>query len=175
MKGGRIMKRLLILACMAPLFAGCDGRFIKDDFLSSECLENGNRLNLEGYTVTAIAYGDSHLVVIPVSKLRPNSEFRFKLLPESKKKTDEFNWVNAWVEISSEDDQVGDDDDMKPSNWLNVAGSHSGDDGWLVACVPDLEVGREIKYKVSVWANQADSATEPALGILDPRAVLIPE
>jgi hypothetical protein len=158
------MKKMLILVCLAPLCAACDGRFVKDEFLSSECLDGDERLTLEGYTVTAITYGDSHLVVIPVSKIRPNSEFRFKLIPQ-KNKADEFNWQNAWVAISSDDD-----DSDSPPNWLDVSGSHSNNDGWLVACVPELEVGRIIKYKVSV----SESSGSPELGMLDPRADVIP-
>ena len=157
------MKKMLILVCLTPLFAACDGRFIKNEFLSSECLDGGQRLTLEGYTVTGVTYGDSHLVVIPVSKIHPNSEFRFKLIPQ-KNKTDEFDWQDAWVAISSDDD-----DSDSPANWLDVSGSHSANDGWLVACVPDLEAGRTIKYKVSV----SETSVSPELGMLDPRADVI--
>ncbi|MEJ2274936.1 MAG: hypothetical protein P8Y01_10250 [Woeseiaceae bacterium] len=158
------MKKLLILVCTVPLLAACDGRFIKDEFLSSECLEAGERLTLEGYTITAIHYGDSRMIVLPISKIHANSEFRFKLIPD-KKKSDEFNWEDAWVEISSDDDDAD-----TPPNWLDAEGSHAANDGWLVACVPDIAPGRKIKYKVSV--SKAEG--EAALGLLDPRAVVIP-
>jgi hypothetical protein len=158
------MKRILILVCVVPLFAACDGRFIKDEFLSSECRDGGIRLELEGYTVTAIAYGDSHLVVIPVSEIHANSEFRFRLVPKKNKDTDEFSWEDAWVEITSDDD----DTDVEP-NWLDVSGSYSDNDGWLVACVPEIAAGRTIKYKVSVKRTAAGQE----LGMLDPRADVI--
>ena len=59
------------------LSAGCvNGRFHSKEFNSSVC--GGD---VKGYTVTYIAYGDSKLVVIPLSKITENTEWRFILKP----------------------------------------------------------------------------------------------
>ena len=157
------MTKKLFILCALPLLGACDGKFIRKEFLSSECLDGGTRLTLEGYTATAIAYGDSHMVVIPLSKVHSNSEFRFRLRPQ-KQDNDQFDWKDATIVVTSEDD----DGDV-PANWLDVSGTYRDNDGWLVACVPDIETMRQIKYKVSVTKDGNE------LGMLDPRADIIPD
>ena len=157
------MTKKLLLLCALPLLGACDGKFIRKEFLSSQCFDGGTRLTLEGYTATAIAYGDSHMVVIPLSKVHSNSEFRFRLSPK-KQDNDKFDWKDATVVITSEDD----DGDV-PANWLDVSGTYRDKDGWLVACVPDIQTARQIKYKVSVTKDGNE------LGMLDPRAEIIPD
>lgn len=155
------MNKKLLLLCALPLFGACDGKFIKRDFVSSECFDGSAPRSLVGYTATGIAYGDSYMVVIPISKVRPNSEFRFRLKPQ-KRKTDLIDWEDATVVITSEDDN-GD----TPPNWLDVSGTYRDNNGWLVTCVPNIETERQVKYKVSVTKDGNE------LGMLDPRADII--
>ena len=155
------MNRKFLLLCVLPLFGACDGKFIKKDFVSSECFDGGVPLSFEGYTATGVAYGDSHMVVLPLSEVHANSEFRFRLHPQ-RQDSDQFDWKDATVVITSEDD-----DGDTPANWLETSGTYRDNDGWLVVCVPNIETERQVKYKVSVTKDGSE------LGMLDPRADII--
>ena len=154
------MNKRLLLLLLVPLFAACDGKFIKNDFLSSACAtEDGARLKLVGRTTTKITYGDSELKVKPISQVHSKSEFRFKLHPQ-RQDTDEFAWTTAVVKITSDEDS--------PGNWLEASGTYENNKDGLIVCVPPFKEKRQIKYKVSVYKDDKE------LSMLDPRADLIP-
>ncbi|MCH8945200.1 MAG: hypothetical protein IH910_10500 [Proteobacteria bacterium] len=96
--------------------------------------------------------------MVPISKIRPKSEFQFRLIPKRRDKTDTLNYANAVVTITSPDD-----DGDTPPNWLDVSGSFSGSSGKLTVCVPSSPTRVQYKYDISI-ANVGD---------LDPRADVI--
>lgn len=161
------MRKLTLFILVLAVTAGCrDGQFIKNGFTSTSC--GGGGISLTGYTVTAIRYGDSRLRIIPVSKLRPESEFRFGLLPKVKDSDPPVNFRDAFVTISSDDD-----DGDTPANWLDVSGTMSGSGGSLVVCVPAETGLAKTQYKYAVTVSWPGTATTDTLGYLDPRARII--
>jgi len=160
--GETTMKKMLFLLIALPLLAACNGKAVKTSFASSECLNGGAPLSLEGYTVTAVAYGDSYLIVIPISTVHPNSEFRFALAPK-RRSSENRDYKTATVSNTSDDDDAD-----TPANWMDVSGTFASD-GTLVACVPNIATGQTYKYKVTISDG---GGTE--YGMLDPRADIIP-
>ena len=131
------------------MLAGCaDGKFIR--------IDEPNTCGTTGWTVTAIHYGDSRIVVLPVSEVVKNAEFRFVLVP-ARESTDTIDYRDVTVKVKG-----------KPPNdtWFDeTAGSASSGDGTIRVCVDgaSLEPGDEIKYLVEV----------DGVGVLDPRATVI--
>jgi hypothetical protein len=162
------MKKTIVLLLTISLMSACHhGKAIKKTFTSSECFDGGAPLSLDGYTITGVAYGDSYLVVVPLSTVHPNSEFRFALAPK-KRSNQNRDYKTAKVSITSDDD-----DGDTPADWLDVEGTYADAvDGMLVACVPDFALGEDetktYKYKVTI----SDGTT--VYGYLDPRADIIP-
>lgn len=153
------MRRTIIILGAILLLVGCaDGRFHQKIFESSSCGTALLPVSVSGYTLTAIHYGDSRLIVVPISKIRPKSEFQFRLIPKRRDKTDPLNYANVVVTITSPDD-----DGDTPPNWLDVSGSFSGSSGKLTVCVPNSPTRVQYKYDISI-ANVGD---------LDPRADVI--
>lgn len=152
------MKRTTLLIIATVALAGCasDGSFRSGTFFSEVC--DPPRV-VQGFTLTAIHYGDSRLIVIPISKIKVNSEFRFILVPKRRSDTDEVVFSEQTVSISSDDD---DDAGETEPGWLEVEGTAS-DDGTLALCVPESVARNRYKYDVVV--------TE--VGQLDPRADVI--
>jgi hypothetical protein len=147
------MKKIILIACVSVITAGCaDGKFNAGIFQSSAC---NPPVDVIGFTPVAIKYGDSHLVVIPVAKIRPNSEIRFMLLPQKKPSTDLIDYENVLVSVSS-----ADDDGDTPADWLEVAGTYNANDKMLTVCVPANLSESTYKYIVKV----------DNVGMLDPRA-----
>jgi hypothetical protein len=148
------------------IIAGCDGRFQKRNLQSEACKDTlmaPTPVDILGYTRTAIHYGDSRLFVIPVSKIKANSEFRFRLIPKVRSKTDgsvDFKKVN--VAITSVDDDAD-----TPADWLDVDGSFDADKGVLVVCVPPNLTKDVYKYEVTITDGGND------LAMLDPRADVV--
>lgn len=69
------MKKIFVLLVMATLMAGCvNGKFVKRS--------SANNCGGTGWTHTAIHYGDSRLVVIPLSDVVAGEEMRFFLVPQ---------------------------------------------------------------------------------------------
>lgn len=152
------MRRILTIIFVSALLSACctDGNFCDRAFNSAAC--NGP---VEGYTITAVAYGDSKMAVIPLSNIRNDTEWRFILGPISMP-TDPTtsDYESATVTISG-----------KGANdaWINTAGPGNtpitgsfAADGTLTACVrglPDTSVGAEYSYLVHV----------DTIGTLDPR------
>jgi len=150
------MKNLLIALFLAMLVSSCssDGKFRKGIFTSTAC--SGQQSS--GFTMTAIHYGDSRLIVIPISAIEPNSEFRFLLVPKKRRDSDIHNFEKMDVAISSNDD----DGDAEP-NWLQVNGNYDDDGPMLTLCVPATLSKSQYKYDVVV----------ENVGQLDPRADVI--
>jgi hypothetical protein len=115
-----------------------------------------------------VHYGDSRLIVLPISKIRPESEFRFALLPKIRKTDPPVNYEDAFVSISSDDD-----DTDTPPDWLDVSGTLSGDGKFLVTCVPPESGLTKTQYKYKVTVSWPGVAPADTLGYLDPRADVI--
>ena len=162
------MKKTIVLFLMLPIVAACNGMPVKSTFTSEVCKDAANEpIEMSGFTATAVVYGDSYLVVIPISKVRENTEFRFGLMPK-KRSNQNRDYKTAKVSITSDDD-----DGDTPADWLDVEGTYADAvDGTLVACVPDFALGddekKTYKYKVTI----SDGPT--VYGYLDPRADIIP-
>jgi hypothetical protein len=99
--------------------------------------------DVDGYTFTAIAYGDSKIVVVPESEIVPDTEWRFVLVP------------TTLVGKTADD------------AWINVSGTYdgSGETHTLAECVepPVTTEGTEYSYEVEV----------EFIGKIDPRARII--
>jgi hypothetical protein len=165
------MKKIVFLILTLPLIAACDGMPRKKSFTSATCVDGGgDPIQMQGYTKTAIAYGDSYLVVIPVSKIRPNTEFRFWLAPEARSSKDA-EYEAAWVSISG--GKVESDGTITAASWLDVSGQLSATVEMLIACVPSLAVGDTYKFKVTISDKELTDASAVTLGYIDPRADVV--
>lgn len=138
------------------LVSGCakDGRFIAQAIAAGPCGA------VDGYTLTAIAYGDSKMGVVAESRIRPNSEWRFYLRPILKS-SDPDDYRNVDVAI------VGKFPAANPppngNDWIDVNGSYatSGSNHYITECVPaNAPVGKTYEYLVKI----------DKIGELDPRA-----
>lgn len=74
------MKIIISVLVFSVLLTGCvNGRFHKSSITSAAC---GGPV--DGYTYTLVTYGNGTLIVIPVSKVHKNTEWRFYLYPIDK-------------------------------------------------------------------------------------------
>ena len=146
------MRRILTMLLVTALLASCvDGRFQKKSFTSAKC-----GANMQGYTVTYVAYGDSKLVVIPLSKIKERTEWRFILRPlQLSKARPNVDFKNSTVTIkgkrSPEDD------------WISESGTYNGtaaDKHTLIECIGTGLAEPTYFYMVEV----------EDVGELDPRA-----
>ena len=166
------MRRILPILVITAFFAGCatDGKFHSRNFTSTVC---GGPVS--GYTVTFIAYGDAKLLVIPLSKIRVNTEWRFILKPlQLRKSVSTVDYKAQIVTITGKN---------AAADWINSAGPGAGTGNWagtgaggpisgtyngatnntLTACVknlPNPAVGTAVYFNVDVGN----------VGRLDPRA-----
>ncbi len=166
------MRRILLILVITVISAGCatDGRFHKKIFTSTIC---GGEVS--GYSVTYVAYGDAKLLVIPLSKIRVNTEWRFILQPlQLRKSVSTVDYKAQTVTITGKN---------AADAWINTAGPGAGTGIWvgtgaggsitgtydgaanhtLTACVknlPNTAVGTAIHFNVDVVT----------VGRLDPRA-----
>ena len=152
------MRKITTVLMFAILFVGCatNGQFNK------KTLDAGTCIDKTGYTYTGIAYGESKLVVIPLSEIRRDSEWRFYLLP-----IDNLGGATKYggskVTIKG---KVGDASD----NWIDVFGNFDdnrsvGGKSYIFVCVPStVAVGQEFEFEVTV----------DSIGYLDPRARVEP-
>jgi len=144
-----MFRKTTTVVAFALLLAGCaDGKFIK--------INEPNTCSTTGWTLTAIHYGDSRIVVIPVSEIVKDTEFRFILMPATET-TDTIDYSNVTVTVKG-----------KPPHdaWFEeTTGEASSGDGTIRVCVdgPSLAPGDEIAYVVEV----------DGVGVLDPRATVI--
>lgn len=166
MRGNKMNNKLLTLLVIFLSIAGCrDGQFVRSSFVSA-C--GGGGISLTGYTVTGIHYGDSRLIVLPVSKIKPESEFRFTLIPKAKKSDPPVDYKDAFVTITSSDDDLD-----TPPNWLDVSGSLTVDGRTLVTCVPKEAGLKNTEYKFDVTVSWPGTDPGDTLGFLDPRVRVI--
>ena len=144
------MRKILAILLATFLLVGCpDGRFVKKEFTSPDCGL------VTGYTITGIGYGDSKMIVVPLSKIRAGTEWRFYLKPEKKRGQPPVHAANH-VTIDGKDSPG-------PNDWIFVEGTWdgSGSKHYLVECVPATAVtGETFEYLVDV----------DKVGELDPRA-----
>jgi len=147
------MPRLITVLLISVIFAGCDGTFRSRPFQSAAC-----NARVEGYTATYVAYGDSKLVVIPLSKIHENTEWRFILRPlDIGNARSGIDFKNLMVTIKGKRSPG-------PDDWIDVSGTYNGsaaDKHTLVECVkpPVGLTGTEYTYLVTV----------EEVGKLDPR------
>ena len=164
--GGNTMRKEILILLALLSVAGCrDGQFIKSNFVSA-CGAGG--ISLSGYTLTGVHYGDSSLVVLPVSKIHPGSEFRLGLIPQVRKTDPPVDYEDAIVTITSTDDDLD-----SPPNWLDVSGSYNANGRTLVTCVPEDAGLTRDKYKFDVTVSWPGVAASDTLSFLDPRANVI--
>lgn len=153
------MHKILMTLSVAIIVAGCatDGRFRSVSIVGGPCGD------VSGYTVTGIAYADSKLIVVPVSRIRADSEWRFYLRPVTNP-TDPENYRDALVKIKGKFPAVNPPPDR--NDWIDVEGTWNGTPSrYLVECVPDdLDEGEEFEFLVNV----------EFIGQLDPRARVDP-
>lgn len=167
------MKKIVLLLLIIPLVAACrEGIPIRASLPESQCFGPPYSFSeVHGYTWTGIAYGDSFMVVLPVSKVRENSEFQFVLAPESRSEKDA-DYEAAWVTISG--GKIETDGSITPVGWLDVSGQLSPTVEKLIACVPDLAEGT-YKYKVTISDKPLTEADAVIYGYIDPRADIVPD
>lgn len=149
------MKRIMPILLVAVIATACDGTFRARPFESSVCGER-----VAGYTATFVAYGDSHLVVIPLSTISVDTEWRFILRPTDISKADPGLPLREKLVTISGKDSPRDD-------WINVSGTYTGtssDKHTLRLCVRPTVAADTYYYIVNV----AD------VGQLDPRADVSP-
>jgi hypothetical protein len=156
-----IMRNTLAIISVSVFLSACctTGNFCKGSFESAAC----NNETVDGYTYTAIAYGDGMLAVVPISKIRPNTEWRFYLVPTelggAMPRTD--------ASISIEGQDPADPPVASGGNnvWIDTDGDYAtaeraGRLRYLAQCTPeDLVKGDYHKFEVTV----------DGIGMLDPR------
>lgn len=140
--------------------AGCvDGRFHKKTITGGACPGT-----VSGYTYTGIVYGESHLVVIPLSKIRAGTEWRFYLLPTDRSRGSSSTALASRKVII--DGKPAGPLPPGPNQWILTdgdfaGGTPAGNVRYLSQCVPaTLVEGEEFEYLVDV----------EGIGTLDPRA-----
>jgi len=147
------MKRVIAILLGMIFAAGCiDGKFIKDS-VPNNC--GGN-----GWTLTTIYYGDSRVIVIPLSEVRAGQEFRFLLLPQLKG-TGATDFTNANVKVRGKRD---------PEDLWFTEISGNASNVTIFTCVKNTLVpGDTVEYdvEVSFTGEPRPRAT------LDPRAIVI--
>ena len=137
--------QLLLVTAGAALVTACatDGMPIDSKEVIAPC-------SAPGYTQTKVRYGDSQIIVKPLSKVRPGTAFRFKLLPQ-RSATDQRDYRTVRVTIKAKD-----------SNWLPETSGTFKDarDGLLTSCVPE-----DLQENVYYYMVEVED-----VGVLDPRA-----
>jgi len=147
------MKKTIVILLSTIFVAGCpDGKFIKRSI--------ANSCGGTGWTLTAIHYGDSRIVVIPLSEVVAGSEFRFVLLPQLKGRGAS-DFSNAVVKVRGKRD---------PEDLWFTEKSGTASNVTLFTCVDSsLQPGDTVEYDVEV-----SFAGEPRpRATLDPRAIVI--
>jgi hypothetical protein len=160
------MRNLLIVLLALLSTVGCrDGQFVRSTF-SSNC--GGGGISLSGFTLTAIHYGDSRLFILPVSEIKPESEFRFGLLPRVNKTDPPVDYQDAFVTITSSDDDLD-----TPADWLDVSGTYNAGGRYLVTCVPKEAGLMKTEYKYDVTVSWPGTDPGDTLSMIDPRARIV--
>lgn len=154
------MRRILAIVLVTALFSGCvNGRFQEKPILSDAC-----EGTVEGFTITYIAYGDSKLVVIPVSQIRNQTEWRFVLKPLTVGKSDSGNdYKDSLVTITGKRAEDVWLDTAAPGSVLVSGTYNNATDHMLTACVNILPTPQTNDHFFFIVDVQD-------IGTLDPRA-----
>lgn len=155
------MRNILAIISVSIFFSGCctTGEFCKGLITSDVC-----EGEVDGYTYTAIAYGDGMLGVVPISVIKPNTEWRFYLVPT--KLSGITPSANTGIEIKGQDPAVPPVASGGNNVWINTTGDYAtaertGKLRYIAQCTPeDLVEGDYHKFEVTV----------DGIGMLDPRA-----
>ena len=162
------MKRRIVLLATVLTLGGCatDGAFKTTNIAgSTSCADSS------GYTFTGLYFGEGKLVVIPISKIRRNTEWRFYLLPEDLSGGSSPAYGTKDIKI---DVKTPPPVSATPNAWLEINdefdNGKQGKTGWWVfgrktryfaLCVPDnLSVGDRFHFFVDI----------EDVGHIDPRA-----
>ena len=154
------MRNTLAIISVSVFLSACctTGNFCKGSFASDVC---GGEV--DGYTHTAIAYGDGMLAVVPISKIRPNTEWRFYLKPADLGG----GMPRADASISIDGQDPADPPVASGGNnlWIDTDGDYDtaervGKLRYIAQCTPeDLVRGDYHKFEVKI----------DGIGMLDPR------
>ena len=145
------MIRVAAVLTMAALAAGCvDGKFVKRS--------TTNNCGGTGWTHTVIHYGDSRVIVIPLSDVVEGEELRFFLIPQMRGR-DAKDYQGATIRVTS-----------KPANaWFNTESGVFTNSPIISTCIKSgIATGTEFEYMVEV---EVPAGTQKAM--LDPRAIVI--
>lgn len=162
--GRPMTTRVLTILFVATLFAGCctftrDGGFCSRSINSVAC-----NSQVDGYTRTVILYGDSKIAVVPISHVRSNTEWRFRLQPVVLPTDNQgIDYNNVDVTITGKPAQ----NPLPPdhNDWITVSGSYNGAAGNnhnLVLCTKANLGAQGTTYEYEVKVD--------TVGIIDPRA-----
>ena len=145
------MKKIIAVPVMAALMVGCaDGKFVKRS--------SDNNCGGTGWTHTAIHYGDSRLIVIPLSDVVAGEEMRFFLLPQIRGRG-AIDYSAAEITVKS---------DPENSFFDTQAVTFTKSTPIISTCVKEgLAVGDDFKYIVEVKFDGK------VIAMLDPRAIVI--
>jgi hypothetical protein len=145
-----MIRIFLLLVIIAVLGACTNGRPRNVTFDSTVC---GGEV--KGLTLTAVHYGDSRMIVLPISKVRRNTELQFMLIPKRQSSDNKaFDSIKVEIKGSNAD-----------SAWIGVNKSFGeAAKGMVVAgCVPNDPIDTEYEFDITV----------PGVGFLDPRAKVV--
>ena len=155
------MRNILAIISVSVFLSACctTGEFCPGPIASAAC---GGEV--EGYTYTAIGYGDGSLVVVPIPAIRPNTEWRFYLVPI--KLSGITPSADTGIEIEGQDPAVPPVASGGNNVWINTTGDYAtaertGKLRYIAQCTPeDLVEGDYHKFEITV----------DGIGMLDPRA-----
>lgn len=146
------MNRATLTILVAAFLCGCaDGQFRAKAMTTPDCGQ------IKGFTASIIHYGDSRIFVIPISKIKAGSEFRFILAPKLRSKTDATDYRQTEVTVHGKRDP----EDL----WFTPKTGKYSDSPTIVVCVPDPIPGGLSQYQYIVEVD--------GVGMLDPRADII--
>ena len=161
------MRKIVPVLMFTILFVGC----VTDGGFNKKTLDDGTCIDKSGYTYTGIAYGESKLMVIPLSEIRRNTEWRFYLLPIDNL-GGATKYGESMVTIEGKSEKSSDD-------WIDASGKFNAriaknGQSYIFVCVPEtVEIeGEQVKIEDDLVFEF--KVTVDSIGYLDPRARVIP-
>jgi hypothetical protein len=158
------MRIMISVLVFSVLLAGCvNGKFHRKSITGGACPGT-----VDGYTYTLVTYGNGKIIVIPLSNIRANSEWRFYLYP-----LDNLGGRTAYGNSTVTIDGKAAGGNVlltgAPSlapyvlpspplddNWLSAAGTFNtatgtGSKRYITACVhPDVQENQEWQFLVNI-------------------------
>lgn len=157
------MRMMISVLVFSVLLAGCvNGKFHKESITGGPCG------TVNGYTYTLVTYGNGTIAVIPLSKIKAKTEWRFYLYPLDKQ-GGSTAYGDSTVTI---DGKAAGDDVLRTGatslapyvlptpplndNWLSATGTFNtatgtGSKRYITACVdPGVEVDQEWQFLVTI-------------------------